>query len=401
MAILEFTHSLPVMPLRNTVLFPQQVIPLYIGRESSLSLLKDLPTGKKIIIVVAQRDAAVEKPGTDDLFTMGTTAEIKKILDMPDGSQSAIVQGGERIRIDKLTQTDPYFRGVIYALQEEYTPSLEIDALVKHLRTQFAELAEAADYIAQEHLSLLSNISHPGRLVDRIISMLQLPNKEQQEILEELNVELRIQTAIKMVNRETQRQQVGEKIQSEVQDEISKNQREYFLREQLKAIRKELGEDDQSVEHKDLEEKITKAEMPEDALKVARKELSRLERIPPSSPEYNVARTYLDWLVDLPWKKESVDQVDIQKALDILDSDHYGLKRVKNRILEFLAVRKLKTEQDPDAPMKGPILCFTGPPGTGKTSMGNSIAKALGREFIRMSLGGVRDEAEIRGHRRT
>ena len=393
--------AFPVMPLRNTVLFPQQVIPLYIGRERSLKLLRELPSGKKTIVVVAQREGSVENPEAGDLFDVGTTASVMKILDMPDGSQSAIVQGGERVRIKSYSQTDPYFKASIEGIEEIYDADLETDAMSANIRTLFRELSKVADYITQEHISLLSNIQHPARLVDRAVSMMQLSNTEKQGILEETDVTERLKKATVLINREIQRQEIGEKIQTEVQEEISKSQREYFLREQMKAIKKELGEDDQTLEIKELEEKILEAGMPEEALKVANKEIDRLQRIPPSSPEYTVSRTYLDWLVELPWSKETEDRVDIQEALKILDRDHYGLKRVKNRVLEFLAVRKLKMEQSPDAPIKGPILCFQGPPGTGKTSLGKSIADALGREFIRISLGGVRDEAEIRGHRRT
>ncbi len=401
MAKTDIIHPLPVMPLRNTVLFPQQVIPLYIGRERSLRLLRELPAGKKTIVVVAQKEGSVENPGVEDLFDVGTTASVMKILDMPDGSQSAIVQGGDRVRITQYVQTDPYFKASVEGIDEHYDPDLEVDAMSANLRTLFRELARVAEYITQEHISLLSNIQHPARLVDRAISMMQLSNAEKQEILEEQSVDERLRQATVIINREIQRQEIGEKIQTEVQEEISKSQREYFLREQMKAIKKELGEDDSTIEMKELEEKVANAGMPEEAHKVALKELDRLQRIPPSSPEYTVSRTYLDWLVELPWSKETEDRMDIEEAMRILDEDHYGLKRVKNRILEFLSVRKLKMEQDPDEPIKGPILCFQGPPGTGKTSMGHSIARALGREFIRISLGGVRDEAEIRGHRRT
>lgn len=401
MSNLDPNTALPVMPLRNTVLFPQQVIPLYIGRERSLKLLRELPAGKKTIVVVAQREGSVENPEVPDLFTVGTTASVMKILDMPDGSQSAIVQGGERVLIREYTQTEPYFKARIESIEEQYEAGLETDAMSANIRTLFKELSKAADYITQEHISLLSNIQHPARLVDRAISMMQLSNSEKQGILEETTVSERLKKATVLINREIQRQEIGEKIQTEVQEEISKSQREYFLREQMKAIKKELGEDDQTLEIKELEEKIQTVGMPEEALKVANKEIDRLQRIPPSSPEYTVSRTYLDWLVELPWSVETEDNVDVQDAMRILDRDHYGLKRVKNRVLEFLSVRKLKLDQSPDAPIKGPILCFQGPPGTGKTSLGKSIADALGREFVRISLGGVRDEAEIRGHRRT
>ncbi len=401
MSDVEVVRDLPLMPLRNEVLFPQQVVPLYIGRKRSMQLLRELPAGQRTIVVVAQKEGYIENPSPDDLFQVGTLANIMKVMDMPDGSQSIIVQGGDRVEITRFTQTDPYYRAIVEVLKEHYEPSLEVEALSTHLRQLFRDLSKLVEYITADHIALLSNIQHPGRLVDRAISMLQLPNAEKQDILEELDVKARLQAAVKIISREIQRQEIGEKIQAEVQEEISRNQREYFLREQMKAIKKELGEDEQTLELKELEEKIEKAGMPEQALKVAQKELDRLKRIPPASPEYTVSRTYLDWLVELPWSKETEEQVDVEAAAKILDEDHYGLERVKNRILEFLAVRKLKMERNPDERVKGPILCFLGPPGTGKTSIGHSIARALGRKFIRMSLGGVRDEAEIRGHRRT
>ena len=273
--------------------------------------------------------------------------------------------------------------------------------MVKNLRSTFSELIQVAPNLTEEHSGMLSNIQKPARLADRAISLLTVSNSEKQDILEELDVKARVEKSIAVLAREIQRIKLGEEIQSEVHDEISKTQREYYLREQMKAIKKELGEDEGSVELNELEAKVKEVKMSEEAENVALKELDRLSRIPTQSPEYSVARTYIEWLADLPWSKSSKDTVDVKKAWKILEEDHYGLEKVKERILEYLAVRSLKQKKDPDAVVRGPILCFSGPPGVGKTSLGQSIARSMGRDFIRISLGGVRDEAEIRGHRRT
>lgn len=392
---------LPIMALRNTVLFPQQVVPIYIGRERSLRLIEELPESKKRILVVAQKEGSVENPEKEDLYEWGSIAQVLKIFNMPDGSKSAIVQGLERAKIHSFIQTDPYFKGAVLKAQEIYNPSLEIDAMIANIRQLFQKLSKIANYLTEDQMSIFNTFKHPGRLADRIIHLLSVPIQEKQEILEELDVRKRLEKATLFINREIQRIQLGERIQSEVQDEISKTQKEYFLREQLKAIKKELGEDESTIEMKELEEKIAQSKMTEEARKVALKELDRLKKIPAASPEYTVSRTYLDWLVDLPWGIYTNDNVDIGAAQKILDEDHFGLEKVKERIVEYLAIRKLKQEQDPDAAIKGPILCFVGPPGVGKTSMGKSIARAMGRKFVRISLGGVHDEAEIRGHRRT
>lgn len=392
---------LPIMALRNTVLFPQQVIPIYIGRERSLRLIEDLPENKKRIVVVAQKEGSVENPDKEDLFEWGTIAQVLKIFNMPDGSKSAIVQGMERAKIQSFIQQEPYFKGAILKTQEHYKPTIEIDAMLTNIRQLYVKLIKVAPYLSEEHTSILSNIQHPGRLVDRVMHLVNVPVVEKQKILEELDVKKRLEKATVVINREIQRIELGEMIQSEVQDEISKTQREYFLREQLKAIKKELGEDEGTMELKEIKEKIAKSKMTEEARKIAEKELDRLQKIPPASPEYTVSRTYLDWLVDLPWGIYTDDGVDVKKSQEILDEDHYGLEKVKTRVIEYLAVRKLKEQIDKDETVKGPILCFVGPPGVGKTSMGKSIARAMGRKFIRISLGGVRDEAEIRGHRRT
>ena len=399
--VLSVPGAYPVMPLRNTVLFPQQVIPTYIGRERSLRLIDDLPQGKKMIVVVAQEDGSIENPDPEDLYAWGTLSIVLKVFDMPDNSKSAIIQGMERVKILSFIQDVPYFKAVVKRIEDKEIEGLDVEALASNIRSVFKDLIKIAPYLTEEHSGVLSNIHKPGKLGDRVISLVTIPTNEKQEILEELDIKKRLEKATVLLNREIQRIQLGEKIQSEVQDEISKTQREYYLREQLKAIRKELGEDEGPAELRELEEKIDAANMSEEADKVARKELDRLTKIPPQSPEYTVSRTYLDWLVELPWNASSKDRVDTKEAKKILDEDHYGLDDVKERILEYLAVRKLKAEKVKDGRVKGPILCFVGPPGVGKTSLGRSIARAMGREFVRISLGGVRDEAEIRGHRRT
>ena len=392
----------PVMPLRNTVLFPQQVIPIYIGRERSLKLINDLDPKKRYIVVVAQEDGSIEDPKSSDLYAYGTLAQVLKVFDMPDNSKSAIVQGISRVKILDYTNQEPYFFAAVESMEDEpITDDLEVDALAANLRQAFDELMKVAPNLTEEHSGMLKNIQKPNRLTDRAISVITISNQEKQEILEELNVKKRIEKALNLISREIQRIKLGEEIQSEVHDEITKTQREYYLREQMKAIKKELGEDEGSVETKELEDKLKAAKLPEDAEKVAMKELDRLSRIPTQSPEYNVSRTYIEWLSDLPWSESTDDRIDLKEAMKILDDDHYGLDKVKERIIEYLAVRNLKQKKDPDGRVKGPILCFGGPPGVGKTSLGKSIARAMGREFVRLSLGGVRDEAEIRGHRRT
>ena len=392
----------PVMPLRNTVLFPQQVIPIYIGRERSLKLINDLDPKKRYIVVVAQEDGSIEDPKSSDLYAYGTLAQVLKVFDMPDNSKSAIVQGISRVKILDYTNQEPYFFAAVESMEDEpITDGLEVDALAANLRQAFDELMKVAPNLTEEHSGMLKNIQKPNRLTDRAISVITISNQEKQEILEELNVKKRIEKALNIISREIQRIKLGEEIQSEVHDEITKTQREYYLREQMKAIKKELGEDEGSVETKELEDKLKAAKLPEDAEKVAMKELDRLSRIPTQSPEYNVSRTYIEWLSDLPWSESTDDRIDLKEAMKILDDAHYGLDKVKERIIEYLAVRNLKQKKDPDGRVKGPILCFGGPPGVGKTSLGKSIARAMGREFVRLSLGGVRDEAEIRGHRRT
>jgi ATP-dependent Lon protease len=400
--IIEESESYPVMPLRNTVLFPQQVIPIYIGREKSLKLINELPASSKHIVVVAQEDGSIEDPNPDEMYSFGTLAVVLKVFDMPDNSKSAIVQGIDRVKILSFKEKEPYYRAVVQRLSDNVpSEDIELDALGNNLRQVFSELIQIAPNLSEEHTGMLSNIQKPSRLADRTISLLTVPNPEKQEVLEELDVKKRVEKAIKILSKEIQRIKLGEEIQTEVHDEISKSQREYYLREQMKAIKRELGEDESQVELKEIEDAIKEAKMPEDAEKVALKELDRLSKIPSQSPEYTVSRTYLDWLTELPWSKTSEDSINVKDAKSILDKDHYGLEKVKERILEYLAVRALKMQKDPEGALRGPLLCFAGPPGVGKTSLGRSIARSMGREFVRISLGGVRDEAEIRGHRRT
>ena len=399
--IVKEENTLPVLTLRNTVLFPQQVIPIYIGREQSLNLINDLPKEDKRIMVIAQKEGAVEDPRPEDLYKKGTIAQVLKVFKMPDDSKSAIVQGLNRARVSNLRIGDTYYIGEVEELDEYTEDSIEIDAMIGNFKKHYKNLIEVAPYLSEEHKSMLTNIQDPARLIDRGIHLMKIPTKEKQNIIEELNVKKRIEKAIVIINRELQRIELGEKIQSDVQDEISKNQREYFLREKLKQIKKELGEEEGNVEINELKEKVEKANLTDEAEEVAKKEIKRLERIPAASPEYNVTRTYVEWLTDLPWETYTDDNLDIKKAKEILDEDHYGLEDIKERVLEYLSVRKLKRESEGEEASRGPILCFVGPPGVGKTSIGRSIARAMGREFIRISLGGVRDEAEIRGHRRT
>ena len=400
--LLEDSETYPVMPLRNTVLFPQQVIPIYIGRDKSLKLINELPENSKHIVVVAQEDGSIEDPKPEDMYSYGTLSIVLKVFDMPDNSKSAIVQGIDRVKILNFKEKEPYYKAAVQRVSDKaVSDDLELNALSDNLRQIFSELIQVAPNLSEEHTGMLSNIQKPARLADRAVSLLTVTNPEKQKILEELDIKKRVDESIKILSKEIQRIKLGEEIQTEVHDEIAKSQREYYLREQMKAIKKELGEDESQVENTEIKDAIKKAKMPQDAEKVALKELDRLTKIPTQSPEYTVSRTYLDWLTELPWSKTSEDSIDISESKAILDEDHYGLKKVKERILEYLAVRALKMEKDPKGAIRGPILCFAGPPGVGKTSLGKSIAKSMGREFVRISLGGVRDEAEIRGHRRT
>ena len=393
---IHIPEVLPIIPVRNTVFFPHQFIPLAIGRPKSLRLIEYALKENTLIGVIAQKEGSIDDPTPTDLYTVGTVARILKVIDLPDGSKSAFIQGISRFRAKTFMQTEPFFKAEIEVVTETYPEDdLKIEALATNLKNLFQKASDLAPEISTEHQAMISNLREPAVVGDLVIAFTNLPVDEKQEILEIFDVEKRLEKVTYVFNRYLQTLELGKKIQSEVQDEISRNQREMYLRQQLKAIQKELGEYEETSDVGELKKRLEEADLPDDVQKVAEKELDRLSRMHPASAEYTVSRTYLEWLIDLPWKVSTVDNLDIETVQQKLDSDHYGLEKVKKRILEYLAVRKLKND------MRGPILCFVGPPGVGKTSLGRSIAEALGRKFVRISLGGVRDEAEIRGHRRT
>ncbi|OGB62895.1 MAG: endopeptidase La [Caldithrix sp. RBG_13_44_9] len=393
---INIPESIPIIPVRNTVFFPHQFIPLAIGRQKSIKLVDDAIKGSNVIGVIAQRDGALDDPNPVDMYKIGTIARILKVIDLPDGSKSAFIQGITRFETTNYIQTNPYFIAT-RDIKEDIFPKdpLRIEAFSTNLKNLFQQASELAPEITNEHQAMIANIQDPGIVADVVIAFSNIPVQEKQEILEIFEVEERLKRATYIFNKYLQTLELGKKIQNEVQDEISKSQREMYLRQQLKAIQKELGEYDETSDLGELKKKLEEADLPEDVEKVAEKELDRLSRMHPASAEYTVSRSYLDWLIELPWNKNTEDNLDIESVQKKLNADHYGLEKVKKRILEYLAVRKLKND------MRGPILCFVGPPGVGKTSLGRSIADAMGRKFVRISLGGVRDEAEIRGHRRT
>lgn len=393
--LVAIPETLPVIPLRNSVFFPRQIFPLTVGRESSLLVTGEAQRNDSPIFIVAQRDGSIEKPGASDLFLVGTVAKILKVFTLSDGSKNVLLQGLYRARVLTFVQFEPYIRAAVQKIEEEQTSDLEIEALVTAVKNTFHRVVELSHDMNEDHLSILLNIDDAGGVADIATSMISASVKQKQEILETLPVKERLHKSQVLLTSIVQRLELGSKIQSQVQAEINKNQREYYLREQLKAIQKELGEDSENVEIKEFKKRIEKANLPEEVRKTVEKELERLSKMHTSSAEYTVSRTYIEWLLDLPWSVSTEDTVDITKARSVLERDHYGLEKVKKRILEYLAVRQLKND------MRGPILCFVGPPGVGKTSLGRSIASALGRKFVRISLGGVHDEAEIRGHRRT
>jgi ATP-dependent Lon protease len=390
---------LSILPLRDTVLFPQAVLPLAVARVPSVRLVDEALGGSRLIGVITQRDPAMEEPGPGDLFTVGTAAVIHKVLRQPDGTLRLVVQGIARFRVVEIVQREPFLKARIEEVLEADAPAgdLEVEALTRSAAALFQKVIALSPLLPDELAGVALSISDPGRLTDVIgASLPTLGTATKQELLEMADVKLRLQKLVAALTKEAEVLELGSKIQSQVQSEMSKNQREYYLREQMKAIQKELGEaDERGQEIQDLREKIEAAGMSEEARKEALRELDRLAKMPPAAAEYTVTRTYLDWLIALPWRKETADQLDIGSAGRILDEDHWGLEKVKDRILEYLAVKKIRPGG------KDPILCFVGPPGVGKTSLGKSIARALGRRFVRISLGGVRDEAEIRGHRRT
>jgi ATP-dependent Lon protease len=391
--------EVPVLPLRDTVLFPNSFMPLAVARESSVKLIDDAIAGGKLIGVFTQRDPTNEEPGQTDLFAIGTLTHIHKMFKLPDGSLRLIVQGLARIQLTSLVSTKPYLRAEVAEAVEvsRSEDTLEIDALQRNVRANFQQVVQLSPVLSDDLMALAANIADPSRLADFITSSLStLSTSVKQELLEQVDVRSRMDQLNRLLTKELEVLELGSKIQSQVQSEVGKNQREYFLREQMKAIQKELGEGDESgKEIAELRAKVEAAGMPEEVKTEALRELDRLSKMPPAAAEYTVARTYLDWLIALPWAKRTEEVIDLPKTKSVLDADHSGLERAKDRILEYLAVRKLK----PD--LKGPILCFVGPPGVGKTSLAKSIAAAIGRKVVRVSLGGMRDEAEIRGHRRT
>ena len=391
--------ELPVLPLRDTVLFPNSFMPLAVAREASVRLIDEATTGGRMIGVFTQREAATEEPLQEDLYPIGTATHIHKMFKLPDGSLRLIVQGLARVRLDRLVQTRPYLRAAVSAADEVLRDEdhLEIDALQRNIKSNFQQVVSLSPLLSDDLQALASNITDPGKLADFIASSLTtIGTPVKQEVLETLDIRARMDALNRLLIKELEVLELGSKIQSQVQSEVGRNQREYFLREQLKAIQKELGEgDEQAKEIDELRAKIDAAGMPETVKKEAMRELDRLSKMPVAAAEYTVSRTYLDWLVALPWAKRTEDSIDLRRTKEVLDADHSGLEKVKDRVLEYLAVRKL----NPD--VKGPILCFLGPPGVGKTSLARSIANSLGRKFVRVSLGGMRDEAEIRGHRRT
>src|SRR6185295_17563355 len=370
--------QVPILPLRDTVLFPQSALPLGAGRESSVQLLDDVVRGNRLIGVFTQRDASTEEPQEADLHRIGTLATVHKVLKQPDGTVRLVVQGLHRIRIAEMLQVRPYLTARIAA-------------------NLFRQVIELSPMLPDELATVVQNVTQPDRLGDLIAATLPvLTTQVKQELLETPDVKARLARLVSALTKEAEVLALGSKIQSQVESEVGRSQREYYLREQLKAIQKELGAtDDRTQELDELREKVEAAGMTEEAKKEALRELDRLSKMPPAAAEYTVARTYLDWLLALPWSKETTDNLDIAEARRVLDADHSGLEKVKDRILEYLAVKSMRPAG------KDPILCFVGPPGVGKTSLGRSIARALGRKFHRISLGGMRDEAEIRGHRRT
>jgi ATP-dependent Lon protease len=391
-------RALPVLPVRDTVLFPHAVLPLTVGRESSVQLINSLGEDKTII-VVAQREARVDSPQPSDLYTVGTSAVVHKVVKMPNQSLFVFAEGLERVKLGEFTQLAPFMNAYYSTLPEGTTPTAtsEIEALQRNVLTLFQQIVAGSPTLSDELSTVAMNIDEPGRLVDFIASSLpSLSTPDKQDTLETLDIHVRLEKINQHLAKELEVQQLRNKIQSEVQDRVQQTQREYYLREQMKAIQKELGEQDEGQRDvEDLKKKIDDAGMPEEVKKEALKELGRLSRMSPMAADYSLTRNYVEWLAVLPWNKTSGQEIEIPKAKEILDTDHYDLEKVKDRILDYLSVRRLKPN------MKGPILCFVGPPGVGKTSLGKSIARALGRKFTRLSLGGVHDEAEIRGHRRT
>jgi ATP-dependent Lon protease len=392
----EIPSTLPVLPLKETVIFPQSVSPLAIGQERSVRLVDDVLEGERMLALVSVKSEDVEQPGWDDLYETGTAAVVHKMIRVPDGTLRILVQGLSRIQLERRAQDEPYLVGEFSVVPDEVEETPELEALTRSVQTEFGRLISLVPYLPSELELAAANIDDPSALSHLVASTLRLKTDEKQSLLEERNVSKRLRDVLRILGRELEVVELGTKIQTQVQSELEKGQREYFLRQQLKAIQEELGEgDEQQAELAELREQVAEKNLPEDIRKAVERELARLEKLPPAAAEYGVIRTYLDWILSLPWTETTEDNLDLVRAREILDEDHYDLDKVKERILEYLAVSKLKND------LSGPILCFVGPPGVGKTSLGQSIARTLGRKFVRLSVGGVRDEAEIRGHRRT
>jgi ATP-dependent Lon protease len=388
--------ALPVLPLRELVAYPDTLTPLAVGRERSVKLIDDVLSGERTLVMVAARDPELEEPGPDQLYDVGVAGVVARMLKVPDGTIRVLVQGTERVRIGEYIAEEPYLVARIEPLPDSVDGSPELEALTRNVQRTFTEIIEQIPYLPEELQLAVTNLDDPAALSHLIAGALRIPIGEKQALLEEVDVTRRLRRLSEILARELEVIQLGSQIQSQVESEIEKGQREFYLREQLKAIQRELGEEDpEQAELAELRRRVEEVELPEHARRAADRELARLERLPSAAAEYGVIRTYLEWLVELPWSERTEDDLDLTNARKVLDADHYDLERVKDRILEYLAVRSLNPESH------GPILCFVGPPGVGKTSLGKSIARALGRKFERISVGGVRDEAEIRGHRRT
>ncbi|WP_018126241.1 endopeptidase La [Balneola vulgaris] len=389
-------ESLPILPLKNTVLFPGVVVPITVGRDRSLALVKEAYAGDKIIGVVTQKDEDVEEPEASDLHTVGTMARIIKLIKMPDGSKSIVIQGKSAFEVEEFTQSDPYFKAKVKSYPKEMDiQGVELDASIRNIKETATRIINLSPNIPTEATIAVNNINSPSFLLNFISSNLNVGINKKQELLEIQNFSENLKRVMEFLEQEVQVLDMSEKIRTKVKSDIDDQQREFYLRQQMKAIQEELGEDAEHQEIEKLREKLKTKDLPEHAKTEAEKELRRLEMTPNSSPNYGIIHSYLEWILDLPWNEYSEDKLDLKYAKEVLDEDHYGLEKVKKRIIEYLAVLKLKQD------MKAPILCFYGPPGVGKTSLGKSIARALNREFERFSLGGIRDEAEIRGHRRT
>jgi ATP-dependent Lon protease len=392
----EIPSTLPVLPLKETVVFPDSAAPLAIGQERSIALIDEVVTRDGMVALVTAKDPEVEQPGWEDLHEIGTAAMVHKLIKVPDGTLRILVQGLQRIKLDERVQDEPYLVGAFSELPDVESDSKELEALVRNVQMLFGRIVALVPYLPAELELAAANVDDASALSHLVASTMRLKTEEKQQLLEQPDVERRLRELSLILSRELEVFELGTKIQSQVQSELEKGQREYFLRQQLKAIQEELGEGDpEQAELQELRERVEQAELPEEARKAVDRELGRLERLPSASAEYGVIRTYLDWILSLPWSKTTEDNLDLERARQILDEDHYDLDKVKDRIVESLAVAKLKND------VSGSILCFVGPPGVGKTSLGQSIARTLGRQFVRVSVGGVRDESEIRGHRRT